>query len=111
MKLIPSILTLYFLGLAFMPCKPDLWVWSDLCRGDQCELLVGAEETPLDDCGDEPCALRCDCTCCANVLNIAELMALGVEVQEDPSSGLSQFHLQIEGILSCLDIWQPPKLS
>ncbi len=108
MKVLSVILSLYLLGLAFLPCNPGPLWGADPCQDEKCAIGSETQQDPLEDCSDEPCTLLCDCTCCANVLNLTELLVFEDIEPARPVTVLPQYQ-KIEGILSCIDIWQPPK--
>jgi hypothetical protein len=104
-KILASILSIYFLALSVMPCRDG----KDFGVNKSALQTSIQQNTPCSDTQDETCSPLCTCSCCgvnAILYPLTNLTTLSVN-EENKFSMYQQSRITEVSY----SIWQPPKLS
>jgi uncharacterized protein DUF6660 len=113
MRIFASILAVYLLAMAMLPCGDA--AGSAVERGS--ELLGMAYSSPsshgphTDNCGDDFCSPLCGCNCCQILTTSAKKSFLPKHILLPAPQNLNPFEPAFTGFLHLSDIWQPPKMG
>jgi len=111
-KILASILAVYFLALALLPCGDA--AGSVVERGSE---LLGMAYTNApghshsDNCGDDLCSPLCGCNCCQILTTSADKSLLPKHILLPAPQKLNPYEPSFTGFLHFSDIWQPPELG
>ena len=111
MKWISTILSIYILALAILPCADQaIWCIFDVEKAIGVEFHETGDHNHENECSDH-CTPLCTCSCCQitirTPITVNLEIAPPIAVLSDPSS----LESLLKDLTSLNDIWQPPKLG
>ena len=98
---------IYFLGIAFIPCKAGVQSCSDRCMSH----VVAEEEVPQEQEKEGTCSPLCACSCCGISSMISPKPIIWEEADLPAPYSTNTFnYTSLKGIFFDDSIWQPPRM-
>jgi hypothetical protein len=111
MKKISTIISIYFLALAILPCADEAgWCLFDLEDVFGVELHETTDHSHEKECGDH-CSPFCVCSCCQMTVRLPVKASFELTIRIPVLSTPNSLTSSLSDLTSLNDIWQPPKFS